>query len=135
LPLEDAIIDKLRRAAQTAAENAYCPYSKFAVGAGVLTETGEIFSGCNVENASFGLTICAERNAVFQAVANGHRKIVAVAVATGTDSPTPPCGACRQVIHEFGPEAEILSFARDGTLLRQTLDRLLPKAFGPDNVD
>ncbi|HUT13972.1 MAG TPA: cytidine deaminase [Thermoguttaceae bacterium] len=135
MPLEDTIIDELRSAAQAAAENAYCPYSHFPVGASVLTDSGEIFSGCNVENASFGLTVCAERNAVLQAVAKGHRKIVAVVVVTDADSPTPPCGACRQVIHEFGPDAEILSFSADGTMLRQTLGELLPQAFGPDNLD
>jgi len=132
--LQDSMIDELRSAAQTAARNAYCPYSRFPVGASVLTETGEIFSGCNVENASFGLTICAERAAVFQAVAKGHRRIAAVVVVTDADNPTPPCGACRQVIHEFGPQAEILSFSADGTMLRHTLAELLPQAFGPDRL-
>ena len=94
-----------------AAAHAYCPYSHFRVGAAVLTDRGEIFAGCNVENASYGLTICAERNAVFQAVAQADGPLVirAVVVYTPTAEPTAPCGACRQVINEFGPDAEVLS--------------------------
>ncbi len=79
------------------------------MGAAVLTDTGEIFTGCNVENASLGLTICAERNAIFQAVSHGHRKIRAILVITDGPSPASPCGACRQVINEFGPEAGVWS--------------------------
>src|SRR5271169_5350356 len=89
-------------AARQAASHAYCPYSRFHVGAAILTGRGGIFAGCNVENASYGLTICAERNAIFQAVARqGATKIRAVLVYTPTKKPTAPCGACRQVINEF----------------------------------
>ena len=97
---------ELVAAARAAAARAYCPYSHFQVGAAVLTGSGEIFAGCNVENASYGLTICAERNAVFQAVARGRGplSICAVVVFTPTATPTAPCGACRQVINEFGPD-------------------------------
>src|SRR3954471_20685817 len=98
--------NNLAAAARAASEQAYCPYSNFRVGAAVLTEDGAVFSGCNIENASYGLTICAERTAVFHAAAKGHRAIVAVAVYTPTTFPTAPCGACRQVINEFGPDAE-----------------------------
>lgn len=125
----DAVVQKMRVVAKAAAENAYCPYSKFPVGAAVLTDDGEVFSGCNVENASLGLTMCAERNAVFQAVARGYRKIVAVVIVTLASIPAPPCGACRQVINEFGNEAEVFSFDNDGNLLHLRLDQLLPQAF------
>ena len=130
----DPLIQKLQESALAASKNAYCPYSKFPVGAAVLTETGEIFAGCNVENASFGLTICAERNAVFQALAKGQKKIRALAVVTPTDKPTPPCGACRQVINEFGAESEIFSFAKGDQVSQYRLEELLPHAFGPNNL-
>ena len=91
-PLKAETVAELMRAAKTAMERAYCPYSGFPESDAVLTDKGEIFSGCNVENASFGLTIYAERNAAFQAVSAGHQVIVAVAVATNADNPTPPCG-------------------------------------------
>lgn len=130
----DPIVQKMREVALLASQNAYCPYSQFRVGAAVLTDNGEIFAGCNVENASLGLTICAERNAIFQAVAKGHHKIRAVAVVTPTDYPTPPCGACRQVINEFGPEAEIFSFANNAKVLHFNLRQLLPDAFGPNSI-
>jgi cytidine deaminase len=129
--LNDHLVQQMKLAAEAAAANAYCPYSRFAVGASVLTKSGEIVAGCNVENASYGLTICAERNALFQAISEGHREIVAVAIVTSGDAPTPPCGACRQVIHEFGANAEILSFGKDGTVLRQPIAELLPSAFAP----
>lgn len=132
--VSDAVIQKMRAAAEAAAQKAYCPYSKFPVGAAVLTEEHEVFVGCNVENASLGLTMCAERNAVFQAVAKGHRKILAVVIVTPTSAPTPPCGACRQVINEFGNQAEVFSFDKDGNVQCSRLDQLLPGAFGPDSL-
>ena len=98
-----------RSAARCGAAHAYCPYSRFRVGAAVLTDDGRISWGGNVENASYGLTICAERNAVFQAVAGAKLPVLAVVVYTPTTTPTAPCGACRQVINEFGPDAEIFS--------------------------
>jgi cytidine deaminase len=122
-------------AAEAAMKNAYCRYSKFRVGAAVLSEDGEIFSGCNVENASYGLTMCAERNAIFQAVAKGLRKLKAVVIVTPTDKATPPCGACRQVINEFGPDAEIFIFGSGSVAQQWKLSDLLPDAFGPDNLD
>src|SRR3954452_17114050 len=110
--LTEAERSGLIAAAKQAARRAYCPYSHFRVGAGVLTNRGNIFAGCNVENASYGLTICAERNAVFQAVAasgvESPPELRAVLVYTPTPAPTAPCGACRQVINEFGPGCEIV---------------------------
>jgi cytidine deaminase len=130
----EEVIQRMRAAAETAAEKAYCPYSKFPVGAAVLTERHEVFVGCNVENVSLGLTMCAERNAVFQAVSKGHRKIVAVVIVTPTSDPTPPCGACRQVINEFGNHADVFSFGRDGDVHHFRLSQLLPEAFGSDGL-
>jgi cytidine deaminase len=127
---EDPIVQALREAAIQALQNSYSPYSHFPVGAAVLAENGEVFAACNVENASFGLTICAERNAVFHAVAKGHRKIRAVVVVTLTDQPTPPCGACRQVINEFASDAEVFSFGKGGSVAHAGLRQLLPDAFG-----
>lgn len=127
-------LSKLKSAAKNVSEHAYCPYSHFRVGAAVLTEEGEIFSGCNVENASYGMTICAERSAVFQAVARGARKIRAVVIYTPTRNPAPSCGACRQVINEFGPEAEIHSFCEGGDVLSEKLSNLLTSPFGPGNL-
>jgi cytidine deaminase len=122
---------RLVAAARRAAQDAYAPYSKFRVGAAVLAGSGKIFTGANVENASYGLSNCAERTAVFTAVAAGERIIVAVAVYTPTRKPTLPCGACRQVIHEFGPTAVILCACRSREPIETTLDQLLPGAFGP----
>jgi cytidine deaminase len=130
----DAIVQEMRAAARTAMRNAYSPYSKFRVGAAVLTADGEIFAGCNVENASYGLTSCAERNAIFQTVAKGHRKLRAVVIVTDTKELTPPCGACRQVINEFGQKAEVFIFGRGKTGQKITLSKLLPRAFGPMNL-
>ena len=129
----DDIVKRMRVAAKAAMKNAYCRYSKFRVGAAVLTESGEIFAGCNVEDASYGLTMCAERNAIFQAVAKGQRKIRAVVVVT-PKKPVPPCGACRQVINEFNPDADIFSFGKSAVARHFTLSQLLPDAFGPKNL-
>ena len=130
----DPEVEKLKEAARAAMKNAYCEYSQFAVGAAVLTESGEIFVGCNVENASYGLTMCAERNAIFQALAQGHRDLKAVVVVMPTETPTPPCGACRQVINEFNPVADIFSFGEKDVVQQFTLSELLPQAFGPRNL-
>ena len=130
----ESTLAALIAAAKAASARAYCPYSKFPVGAAVLTGSGETFSGCNVENASYGLTICAERNAIFQAVARGETSIAAVVVYTPTAIPSAPCGACRQVINEFGPDVEIICVCDGPEVLRTTLGHLLPDAFGPRNL-
>ena len=117
-------------AARAAFKNAHAPYSNFRVGSSILTESGKMYSGCNVENASYGLTICAERNAIFAAVAaeGSGMRIKAVAVATERDGPCAPCGACRQVIYEFGPDAVILFRGQSGTE-RMPITKLLPEGF------
>ena len=129
-----ATIRRLEKTARTAARAAYAPYSKFAVGAAVLAGSGKIYSGCNVENASYGLCNCAERTAIFSAVAAGERRLRAVAVFTPTPQPTMPCGACRQVINEFGPDATIVSVCKTSLRIETSLDALLPAAFGPENL-
>lgn len=135
MPVDDSMLRALIDASQSASLSAYCPYSRFPVGAAVLTGAGEVVIGCNVENASYGLTICAERNAIFAAVAKGVTEIRAVVVYTPTETPTAPCGACRQVIHEFGPGAEILGVCDGPDQIRASLAELLPKAFGPKTLD
>jgi cytidine deaminase len=129
-------LQQLKAAARRAAKSAYAPYSKFAVGAAVLTQSGKIHAGCNVENASYGLCNCAERTAIFNAVASGEKKLRlrCVVVFTPTDQPTAPCGACRQVIHEFGPDARVISFCRGREVLDTHLRALLPGAFGPADL-
>jgi cytidine deaminase len=126
-------VEPLIAAATEARERAYAPYSRFAVGAAVLAG-GRIFSGCNVENASYGLAMCAERAAIFTAVAAGEQRIDAVAIVTGADGPTPPCGACRQVLREFGPDATVISATTAGKRTQHTLSQLLPDSFGPDSL-
>src|SRR3954470_5421927 len=129
-----AQLRKLKAAAKSAAARAYAPYSKFHVGAAVLTGSGKIFSGCNVENASYGLSNCAERTAIFNAVAAGETKLRCVVVYTPTKTATAPCGACRQVINEFGPEARVISFCAGGGEIDVSLTALLPGAFGPADL-
>ena len=121
--------DRLEGAARAACAKAYCPYSHFPVGAAVLTADGSIASGANVESASFGLTACAERNAIFRAVNDGARKIVAVAIYTPTPDPVTPCGACRQVIAEFGRDAVIRSICAGSGCIEHSLGELLPHGF------
>ena len=116
-------------AARSARERAHAPYSKFKVGAAVLAD-GAIHAGCNVENASFGLTICAERNAVAAAVLAGATQLDAVVVVSGTTPPTPPCGACLQVLAEFGAAGlPVILMGGRGALQETTLGALLPRAF------
>ena len=121
--------DHLVTAARAVRENAYAPASKFLVGAAVLTEDGQVFVGCNVENASYGLTICAERAAICAAVAAGVRSVQAVAVATGLDTAARPCGACRQVLAEFGLHMQVLLVGRGPGVVTTTLGKLLPEPF------
>ena len=125
----------LLAAAKKARSNAYAPYSKFAVGAAVLTDDGEIFSGCNIENASYGLSNCAERTAIFSMVASGKRHIAAVAVIADTPRAVSPCGACRQVLAEFGrPETPVVLANQNGHLVHTTLKELLPYAFHREDL-
>ncbi len=119
---------------EKAARHAYSPYSRFRVGAAVLASSGKIYPGCNVENASYGLCNCAERSAVFSAISSGETSLRAVVVYTPTQSPTSPCGACRQVLNEFGPDAPVISICDGPARLESSVDALLPAAFGPKNL-
>src|SRR4051794_769776 len=121
-----AQLRELKAAAKSAAARAYAPYSKFHVGAAVLTGSGRIFAGCNVENASYGLCNCAERTAIFSAVAARERQLRCVVVYTPTKTATAPCGACRQVIFEFGPAARVISFCAGKEIVDTTITALLP---------
>lgn len=132
--MNESRLKELADRARYASEASYSPYSKFRVGAAALSTSGVIWTGCNVENASYGLTICAERNAVFQLAAARCRHIEAVAIYTPTEVPTAPCGACRQVINEFGPEALVISTCDGPGVIQMPLSALLPAAFGPANL-
>lgn len=125
---------KLVESAMMAQQNSYAPYSKYRVGAAILLRSGNIYQGCNVENASYGLTNCAERTAVFKAVSEGETEIEAVAVVTRNGGS--PCGACRQVLNEFNPKMTVITADDEGVIyMITTLDQLLPHGFGPANLD
>ena len=129
-----AQVDGLVAAARAARERAYAPYSNFLVGAAVVAD-GEVFAAPNIENASYPMSVCAERNAVAVAVAAGHRRIEAVAVMGSGASPTPPCGGCRQVLYEFGgPGLTVICESPKGERKMWALEDLLPEAFGPDDL-
>ena len=119
--------------AMEAREKAYAPYSHFAVGAALLTKSGRICTACNVENASYGLSICAERAAVFKAVSEGERDFEAIAVVTVNG--VTPCGACRQVLIEFGEDIQVIVADEGGEYRVFTLQELLPEAFTPDHLE
>jgi cytidine deaminase len=121
--------DALIEAALRVRENAHAPFSKFRVGAAVEDETGNIFTGCNVENATYGLTVCAERVAIFKAISEGARRFKRVAVAADTDELTPPCGACRQILWEFCGDVEIVLANPQGKTETLRLGALFPRAF------
>ena len=122
-------IDALIEAASQARERAHVPFSKFKVGAAVADENGQIFTGCNIENASFGLTMCAERVAVFKAVSEGAAKLTHVAVVADTDKLTPPCGACRQILWELCGDAELVLGNLAGQRITLSLGEIFPKPF------
>ena len=126
--------DTLVDAARAVQQRAYAPYSRFRVGCALEADDGRVFVACNVENASYGLTICGERNAVFAAIAAGHRRLVACAIFVPGDKVAAPCGACRQVLREFGATMEIISTSGAGEELRATLTTLLPHSFGPESL-
>jgi cytidine deaminase len=132
--ISDAALRRLEKSARLAATRAYAPYSKFPVGAAALGGSGRVYAGCNVENASYGLCNCAERTSIFSAIAAGEKLIKAVAVYTPTPLPTAPCGACRQVINEFGPDAVVISVCDTKNRIDTRLSALLPAAFGPGDL-
>jgi len=133
-PTSKTLLRRLTTSARKAAGQAYAPYSQFRVGAAVLAGSGKIYSGCNVENASYGLCNCAERTAIFTAIAAGETEIRRVVIYTPTPNVATPCGACRQVINEFGPNAGVLCLCDGPEEIETTLDALLPGAFGPGNL-
>jgi len=125
---------KLIKEAEKARKRAYTPYSKFQVGAAVLCADGKIFTGCNIENASFGLAVCAERVAIFKAISEGSTKFEAIAVISDTDKPCSPCGACRQVISEFGKDIPLIMANLKGDFKIKKIKELLPEAFGKNDL-
>ena len=128
--MKDELKERLWQAASAARERAYAPYSRFSVGAALITRSGAIYAGCNVENASYGLTICAERNAVFQMVDAGEDEIADILIAGPTEEFLVPCGACRQVIAEFAsPETPVYMCDVGGNSRRSTMGELLPYRF------
>lgn len=121
--------ESLKKAAFAAMDNAYAPYSGFRVGAAISTMDGAVVPGSNIENSAYGNTICAETLAICSAVSQGLKHFESLAIATEADQPTPPCGACRQVLNEFAPEIKITSYTRDGKSASWALSELLPYAF------
>jgi cytidine deaminase len=115
-------------------ENAYAPYSRFRVGAAIQASSGEIITGCNVENAAYGEALCAERVAVAAAVAQGLKSFEEIAIASESDEPSPPCGSCRQTMSEFAPDLLIRSYARTGKQATWRLAELLPEAFDQNHL-
>ena len=126
--------DALIAAAKAAREKAYAPFSKFKVGAALRTPSGKVFGGCNVENATYGLTVCAERVAIFKAISEGERKFDAIAVVTDTDTLTPPCGACRQLIWEFCGDVPVVMSNLLGKVEELRMSQLFPKPFDSSNL-
>lgn len=123
---QESKYETLIETAQLAKANAHAPYSRFRVGAALLTEDDTVFVGCNVENSSYSLTICAERNAVFKAVCEGHKKFKAMAIVSDDANLLPPCGACRQVLSEFAPNIVLILTTSKGSVKITTLDKLFP---------
>lgn len=121
-------------AAKKARENAHAKFSNFLVGAALRTKSGKIYGGCNVENATYGLTICAERVAIFKAISEGERQFDAIAVATDTDTLTPPCGACRQLIWEFCGDVPVILSNLAGKSETMRMSTLFPKPFDASNL-
>jgi len=115
-------------------ERAYVPYSHFPVGAALLCSDGAVFTGCNVENAAYGSTLCAERTALVKAVSEGCRSFTRLAVVGNSADYCWPCGACRQMLYEFAPDLEVLVARQDHTFVKYTLRQLLPQGFGPDSL-
>lgn len=128
-------MNKLITAAKEARKRAYAPYSRFKVGAAILGDDDNIYSGANIENASYGLSICAERVAVFKAVSSGTTHFKALVVVTDKDEPVSPCGACRQVLAEFAPEMPVYLVNVEGKIVETSVSGLLPRAFTPGQLE
>lgn len=127
--------DELVKRALEVLRHAYSPYSNVQVGAALLAQDGRIFTGCNVENASYGLTLCAERAAVMKAVSEGVRQFTSIAISTNHEDALMPCGACRQVLYEFAPKLKVIVVGTSGKRRELTLEALLPEAFKPSDLD
>ncbi|RCK55671.1 Cytidine deaminase [Candida viswanathii] len=125
---------KLKGSVIKAKSLAYCPYSKFRVGCTIITESGEFINGANVENASYGAGICAERTAIVKAVSEGQTQFKAIAISGDTKNPITPCGICRQFIREFAPDIPVFMFNEDGEFIKVYLHDLLPLSFGPEDL-
>jgi len=126
---------KLAKIAIDARQNAYVPYSKFKVGAAVITDDGSIYTGCNIENASYGATNCAERTAIFKAISEGHKKIKAIAIVGDMSTNTYPCGICRQVIAEFATkDINIILVKNEDNYIIKTMEEILPGAFTKEDL-
>ena len=131
--LEEDDMEELIRAAMVARNNAYAPYSNFKVGAAVLAKNGKIYTGCNIENASYGLCNCAERTAIYKAISEGEIELIAMAITADTNEPVAPCGACRQVMAEFGI-TKVMMCNLHGKQYMATLEELLPYSFGKKHL-
>ena len=129
---KESWLEDLISLAREAYKEAYVPYSHYPVGAAARFASGQIYAGCNVENASYGLTVCAERNAIFQAVAKGERRLEAIAIAVPTEAFPSPCGACRQVMREFAEDCQVVLVNGKGEVRLTSLKELLPNSFGPE---
>lgn len=129
----EPIVQRLIAEARQARRNAYAPYSKFKVGAALLARSGRVYTGCNLENASYGAGMCAERAALAAAAGAGEREFVAIAVASDSLEATPPCGICRQALNEFSPDLEVIMAGRKA-VRRSHLWKLLPHSFGPKSL-
>ena len=133
MALDNTTRQQLIQAALDARQRAYAPYSNYKVGAALLTDSGAVFTGCNVENASYGATICAERTATVKAVSEGEQRFEAIAIATGNGGS--PCGICRQVLYEFGPQMTVIMVDGTGQISHEgPLNELLPLGFGPEHL-
>ena len=132
--LDPQFEDRLVQAARRAQTHALAPYSNFHVGAALLVASGEVITGCNIENATYGLTLCAERVALAKALSDGNRTFVALAVSAEAQLPTPPCGACRQILWEYCGDIPVIMANPREITMRTSLGALLPEPFGPENL-
>lgn len=126
--------EKLVALAKEAMKNAYAPYSKFQVGAALLAKDGRVFTGCNVENASYGATNCAERTAIFKAVSEGYREFDAIAIVASSGDFASPCGICRQVLAEFMPDGKVILDSREKGMVTYSVRELLPSGFSAEDI-
>ncbi|ORX64558.1 cytidine deaminase [Anaeromyces robustus] len=134
MELTEDLIQELIKESQKGKSFSYSPYSHFAVGAAILTKSGKIYRGCNVENASYGGAICAERTACVKAVSEGEQEFVAIAISSNSDDYITPCGFCRQFLVEFGKNLIVIETKKNGEYVKRTLEDLLPESFGPHSL-